>query len=370
MSLAHNVPPNRPLLLIVDDRPDNLRLLGSLLSPQYRVCIANSGERALALTSGDTRPDLILLDIMMPTMDGYAVMARLRASETTRDIPVIFLTAMDAMEDEEKGLAAGAVDYITKPIRPSIVQARVRAQLDLKRMRDWLGNQNTLLEAEVARRMEENQHIQDASILALAHLAETRDPETGNHLRRTQEYVRTLAVHLQRHPRLGQGLTDHAVETLYKSAVLHDIGKVGIPDSILLKPGALTAEERAIMQTHARAGADAIEAAEREIKRPIDFLSVAKEIAHWHHERWDGTGYPDHLAGEAIPLSARLMALADVYDALVSRRVYKAAMSNKEVHATILAGRSKHFDPELVDAYEATSTEFKAIAEKFSDDGS
>jgi len=354
-------------LLVVDDTPENLVVLGELLQPHYRVRVANSGARALQVAASEPKPDLILLDVMMPGMDGYEVLERLRANRATRDIPVIFITAMNGTADEERGLSAGAVDYITKPIRPVIVQARVRAQLELKQARDWLKDQNTYLEAEITRRMGENLLIQDVSIHALARLAETRDPETGNHLHRTQGYVRALASHLQNHARFASFLTDHTVELLAKSAPLHDIGKVGIPDSILLKPGKLTPTEWVIMQTHAKLGSDAIEQAERDAEKPVEFLALAKEIAHWHHEKWDGSGYPDRLKGEAIPIPARLMALADVFDSLISPRVYKRAFPLTQARAMIAESRGMHFDPDMTDAFLSLFDEFVAIAERYSD---
>ena len=354
-------------ILIVDDAPENLAVLGEVLAPAFKVRAANSGARALQIAASTPRPDLILLDIMMPDMDGFEVLARLREDVATRDIPVIFVTAMDAVADEERGLALGAVDYIAKPIQPAIVMARVRAHLELKQARDWLKDQNSYLEAEVARRMQENLMIQDVSIRALARLAEVRDLETGNHLLRTQGYVQTLAEALQDHPRFAAVLTPRFIRTLVKSAPLHDIGKVGIPDHILQKPGPLTAEEWHIMKTHAKLGSDAIGNAERDAEHPIDFLAVAKEIAHRHHEKWDGSGYPDGLAGDGIPVSARLMALADVFDALTSRRVYKPPMSTEQAAAIILQGRGVHFDPDVVDAFIATRDRFDAIARRYSD---
>ncbi len=354
-------------ILVVDDSTENLDVLGELLLPAYRVRAANSGRRALRIAASDPKPDLILLDVVMPKMDGYTVLARLRQDPRTRDIPVIFVTAMDATEDEERGLDLGAVDYITKPLRPSIVLARVHAQLELKRARDWLRNQNVFLEAEVARRMAENQLIQDISIHALARLAETRDAETSNHLRRTREYMRTLALKLRNHPRFASFLTDRNVQLLAKSAPLHDIGKVGIPDHILLKPGRLSPEEWEIMKTHTRLGSEAIEQAERDAERPVEFLTLAKEIACYHHERWNGGGYPEGLVGDAIPISARLMALADVFDALISRRAYKPPMSHGQARDIIAAERGRHFDPDMVDAFLAHFDEFRAIAERYGD---
>jgi putative two-component system response regulator len=356
-----------PTILIVDDAAENLAVLNELLQPVYRVRIATSGEKALQLAVTQPNPDLIMLDVMMPGMDGYEVFTRLRADPRTRDIPVIFVTAMDSAEAEIRGLELGAADYITKPITPIIVMARIRTQLELKQARDWLRDQNTFLEAEVARRMGENLMIQHVSIHALAHLAETRDPETGNHLRRTQGYVHALACQLQDHPRFAAFLTPANIDLLAKSAPLHDIGKVGIPDHILLKPGKLTPEEWEIMKTHARLGSEAIEQAERDITRPVEFLALAKEIARWHHERWDGSGYPDGLAGEAIPISARLMALADVFDALINRRVYKDSISFADSRDIIVAERGRQFDPDVVDAFSSLFNEFQTIAIRYSD---
>ncbi len=354
-------------ILAVDDMPENLALLAAILQPAYRMLAANCGARALKVATAVPRPDLILLDVMMPDMDGYQVLAQLRADPRTRDIPVIFVTALGDVEYEEEGLERGAVDYITKPVRPRIVLARVHAQLELKRARDWLSNQNSLLEAEVSRRMGENQIIQDVSIHSLARLAEIRDPETGNHLRRTSEYVRTLAGRLRDHPRFADFLTEANIALLAKSAPLHDIGKVGIPDDILLKPGPLTPQEWVVMKTHARLGSEAIEQGVRDADRPVAFLALAKEIANWHHEKWDGSGYPDGLKGDAIPIPARLMALADVFDALVNRRVYKPAMSFTEARDIIVAGRGQQFDPDVVAAFLADFSTFAAIASRYRD---
>ncbi|MGR8931142.1 MAG: HD domain-containing phosphohydrolase [Gammaproteobacteria bacterium] len=358
---------NDATLLIVDDDTQNLAFLSRLLQPHYNVVAAPSGERALRITLSEHRPDLILLDVIMPDMDGYTVLKALQDNPVCKDIPIIFVTSLDSPGDEEHGLECGAVDYITKPYRPTIVLARVRTHLELKRARDCLSDQNRYLEAEVTRRMQENDLIQEVSIRALARLAETRDPETGNHILRTQTYVTTLASHLQTTARFNDVLTDHEIEILSRSAALHDIGKVGIPDHILLKPGPLTAEEMAIMQTHAQLGAEAIELAEKDMQRPVEFLKAAKDICHWHHERWDGKGYPDRLSGFAIPLSARIMAVADVFDALITKRVYKEAMSCEKARDIILAERGKQFDPDVTDAFIATFAQFEAIAEKYQD---
>ena len=356
-----------PTILIVDDAPENLALLGELLSHAYQVMVANSGPRALQLAANTPVADLILLDVMMPGMDGYQVFAQLRSNPATRDIPVIFVTAMDGIDDELHGLDSGAVDYITKPIAPAILLARVRTQLELKQARDWLSDQNSYLEREVAKRMAENTLIQEVSIRALARLAETRDPETGNHILRTQAYVLELAQALRPHPLFAAMLTDRYIDLLARSAPLHDIGKVGIPDNVLLKPGPLTPGEWEIMKTHAHIGREAIAQAEKDATHTVEFFSLAKEIAGGHHEKWDGTGYPAGLAGDAIPVSARIMAVADVFDALISVRVYKKAMPYAEAQRIILAGRGKHFDPDIVDAFAAIFDRLCAIADRYSE---
>jgi putative two-component system response regulator len=353
-------------VLIVDDTAENLTLMNGLLKDLYRTRIANNGERALKIAA-ESPPDLILLDIMMPGMDGYEVCRRLKSDAGTKHIPVIFLTAKVEVEDEQKGFDVGAVDYITKPISPPIVLARVQTQLTLKAAADFLRDKNAYLEAEVGRRTKEVQMVQDVTIMAMASLAETRDNETGNHIRRTQNYVRALAKKLQSHPIYGPQLDDATVEMLYKSAPLHDIGKVGIPDAILLKPGKLTDDEFRVMKTHTTLGRDAILAAEKLIDAPSSFLKLAREIAHYHQEKWDGSGYPEGLRGDSIPLSARLMAVADVYDALISRRVYKEPMPHDKAVAIIREGRDRHFDPHMVDAFLQIAEEFQDIAARFAD---
>jgi putative two-component system response regulator len=355
--------PTKYTILIIDDATENLYILSELLRPHYKVLAATSGEVGLRVACDEPTPDLILLDVMMPAMDGYEVLEKLRENPATRDIPVVFLTALAEAAEEERGLEAGAADYITKPIVPAVVLARVRTQLLAKQARDWMKNQNAALEQEVAIRMVENDLTQQVSIRALAHLAEMRDPETGNHLMRTQGYVRELAHALREHPRFKSLLSDHYIDLLSRSAPLHDIGKVGIPDFILLKPGKLDALEWRMMQTHTRLGSDAIEQAEVDIETPLPFLAIAKEIAHWHHEKWDGSGYPDGLAGEAIPVSARLMAVADVFDAMITARIYKPAMSYTQARDVIAEGSGKHFDPDIVDAFLKNFANFVAIAD-------
>ncbi|MFK5984264.1 MAG: two-component system response regulator [Pseudomonadota bacterium] len=356
---------NKTTILIVDDEPIILTTMNQILSPFYRIYVAKSGAIALQVASTDPRPDLILLDVMMPDMDGYSVLAKLNEDPVNQEIPVIFVTAMEATDDEEKGLSLGAIDYITKPIKPAILLARVKTHLAQKQVRDFLKNKSSFFEAEVQRRMAENQTIQNVSIHALAHLAEIRDPETGEHILRTQSYVQVLARQLQNHPRFSDTITEHFISLLTRSAPLHDIGKVGIPDHILLKPGKLSDDEWVVMKTHAVLGAQAIEKSETDVGQSIEFLKLAKEIAHWHHERWDGSGYPDGLVSDDIPVPARLMALADVFDALISNRVYKAAMPFEKARDIIIAGREKHFDPDITDAFLSNFDEFVEIAKKY-----
>ncbi|MDA8448044.1 response regulator [Paracidovorax valerianellae] len=354
-------------VLVVDDTPDNLTLMGTLLRDHYHVKVANQGEKALRIAQSSPPPDLILLDIMMPGIDGYEVCRQLKAHPQSRDIPVIFLTARSTSDDERTGLAAGAVDYITKPISPPILLARVHTHLALKATADFLRDKSAYLEREVAMRTLEVQAIQDVTIMAMTSLAETRDNETGNHIRRTQLYVKALAEQLRQHPRFENTLTERMIELLYKSAPLHDIGKIGIPDSILLKPGKLTVEEFEVMKTHTTLGRNAIEDAERRLGMRVAFLNVSKEIAYSHQEKWDGSGYPEGLAGDAIPVSARLMAVADVYDALISKRVYKPAYSHDQACSTIMRGRGTHFDPDMVDAFVDLADDFRDIALKYPD---
>jgi putative two-component system response regulator len=356
-------------ILVVDDTPENITVLGELLQPLYSVRVSTNGRRALASAAALPRPDLILLDVMMPEMDGYEVLSRLRDNPETRNIPVIFITALNGSEDETFGLDLGAADYITKPLRPAVVLARVKAQLELKQARDRLRDQNNWLETEVARRMMQNQRIQDASMRALASLAETRDNETGNHILRTQAYVNVLAKEMAKHPHYAAALTPAIVDCYTKAAPLHDIGKVGIPDGILNKPGKYEPEEWAVMQTHARIGSDAIWRAiqNEDDQTELDFLHVAMDISHYHHEKWDGTGYPEGLKEKNIPLSARLMALADVFDALISKRVYKPAFTVDKAIEIIVEGKGKHFDPEIVEAFMCRLDDFRNIAARYRD---
>lgn len=347
-------------ILIVDDLAENIDVLVALLQDDYEIKIAINGPKALDIVCSSSPPDLILLDIMMPGMDGYEVCQRLKENKQTKDIPVIFISALSQEINEEKGFKLGALDYITKPFSPSIVRARVQTHLQLKSHQDHL-------QELVSQRTEELELTQEATIESMAVLAEYRDPETGGHIRRTQNYVKRLAQELSNNPRYTPSFNDEYINLLYKSAPLHDIGKVGIPDDILLKPGKLTNEEFEIMKQHAAYGHDAIRATEKKLAKKFTFLHFAAEIAQNHHEKWDGSGYPVGLSGGRIPISGRLMALADVYDALISKRVYKPPFPHEKAVGIIEEGRGTHFDPELVDCFLGMAEEFRQIAIRYAD---
>jgi putative two-component system response regulator len=355
---------------IVDDEPINLMILKKLLSPSFLIRAYKSGAELLQAVEKGIKPDLILMDIMMPGMDGYQTLSELRKDPDNLAIPVIYISALDSLIDEEKGFHLGAVDYIIKPFRPGIVLARVNAHLELKQARDRLKNQNEWLEAEVQRRMVENQMIQDTTLNVFAELVETRDNDTANHVLRTQNYVRIIAERLQKNEKFKNHLGDETIERIVKAAPLHDIGKIGIPDAILLKPGKLDYEEYEVMKTHCKIGGNAIRLAinktlsvnktdnqQGEITA-LYFLEEAERIMNYHHERWDGKGYPEELYGDEIPISARIMALADVFDALTTVRPYKKAWSMDAVVDYILEQKGLQFDPDVVDAFE---TEIKAF---------
>lgn len=354
-------------ILCVDDAPENLELLGELLGNDYKIKVAPSGQRALKILEGDPLPDLILLDVMMPGISGWEVCETIKSSSRLKHIPVIFLTAKTDKVDEQEGLERGAVDYITKPISPAVLMVRVATHIKLKLASDFLRDNNNFLSQEVARRTEEATRLQDVTISAMASLAETRDNETGNHIRRTQLYVGALAEHLRRHPRFADYLTENQIYTLVQSAPLHDIGKVGIPDAILLKPGKLTVEEFEIMKTHTTIGYDALVRAEALLPTQNSFLQCAKEIALSHQEKWDGSGYPQGLKGDDIPISARLMAVADVYDALISRRYYKDGMAHEVAVEIITKGGGQHFDPDIAAAFLEILPKIKQIADSLAD---
>jgi len=365
VELAEEVKKNT--ILVVDDTPENIALITSLLKGFCRTKVATNGKKALQVALSNDPPDLILLDIMMPEMDGYETCRHLKSNPQTMDIPVIFLTAKEQVEDEQMGFELGAADYITKPVSPPIVLSRVKTHLQLKKVRDFLKDKNEFLEQEVARRTKEIDNTQDVAMIAIGSLAETRDNETGNHIRRTQHYMRVLAEKLKDHPNFQHFLTDENIALLTKSAPLHDIGKVGIPDKILLKPGKHTPEEFEIMKTHTTLGRDAIIAAEKLLQTPSSLLQFAREIAYTHHEKHDGTGHPQGLSGNDIPISGRIMALADVYAALISKRIYKEAIPHEKAVAIIKEGAGNHFDAQVVEAFLQINEQFKEIAQKYMD---
>ncbi len=353
-------------VLAVDDTVTNIEVVKGVLANDYLVQAAISGPVALKIIAKQ-KPDLILLDVMMPEMDGYEVCRQLKADPATKDIPIIFLTAKSQEEDEAKGLSLGAVDYIAKPISPPILKERVKNHLLLKASRDYLAKQNEVLEEKVLERTSQLSSLQDVAMVAMGALAESRDPETGNHIRRTQYYVKALSQKLAQTEKYREYLQPDIISALFKSAPLHDVGKVGVVDSILLKPGKLTEEEFEEMKQHTTYGRDAIEAAIGSLGSADNFLQFAKQIAYSHHEKWDGSGYPQGLAGEDIPLSARIMAVADVYDALISTRPYKVGFGHEKSVAIILEGRGSHFDPDIIDCFNAITEEFQQIAQRFQD---
>jgi len=349
---------SRCTILVVDDIEENIDILVETLGDDFEVSVAMDGPSALESVA-ENKPDLILLDIMMPGMSGYEVCEKLKADHETNGIPIVFLTAMSEEQDEAKGLALGAIDYVTKPFSPDLVKSRVKNHLNLKLHQDHL-------EDLVRERTRQLELTQEVTIESMGTLAEYRDPETGGHIKRTQHYVRLLAEKLKDHPKFRDFLDDKTIELLYKSAPLHDIGKVGVQDHILLKPGKLTDEEFAEMKKHTIYGRDAIALQEKKLGEN-SFLHHAREIAATHQEKWDGSGYPEGLKGDDIPISGRLMAVADVYDALISKRVYKPPFPHSKAVTIIREGRGSHFDPDMVDAFMEITEEFRKIALQFAD---
>ena len=364
---------NKKLILIVDDEPINISVLANLFKPFFIVRACRSGEEALRAININPKPDLVLLDIMMTGIDGYTTLARIRDDPENLNIPVIFVSSLDSCMDEEKGFKLGAVDYITKPFKPAIVMARVNTHLQLKEAQDRLKNQNQWLEEEVIRRMHESQLIQSASLISLTQLIDTRDKTTGNHIKRTCKYIEILARGLQKVTRYENKLNNETILSIVKAAPLHDIGKIGIPDSILQKQGKLSEEEFRIIQTHCQIGGDALRRAINESlyissrqagdfkSSSLLFLEEAERIARYHHEKWDGSGYPVGLKGIEIPISARLMAFADVYDALTSKRPYKYAWSIYEASNYMIKQKGLHFDPDIVDVFIAEQNSFENV---------
>lgn len=364
-----------PKVLVVDDLEENVRLLQHFLRPKgFQVYTAYTGQQALALVE-ETPPDVILLDLVMPGMDGFEVCRRLKGDSSMRHIPVIILTGLSEIEANVKALEAGADDFLIKPIDSILLDARIRSSLRSKRLQDrviqyqrQLELYNETLEARIRERTAQVEKTQQVTIFSLAKLAESRDNETGEHIDRMRCYARELALELSTWPKYSGIVDSTYVETLYMSSPLHDIGKVGIPDGILLKPGKLSPEEFEVMKAHTIIGGDTLKAADAEAGEN-SFLSMGCEIAYYHHEKWDGTGYPFRLSGLDIPLSARIVALGDVYDALTSRRPYKEAFSHERSKAIILEGRGTHFDPDVVDAFLNREEHFIMVRQSFQDRG-
>nr|WP_315187190.1 two-component system response regulator [uncultured Albidiferax sp.] len=324
---------NRSKILVVDDEATNLQVLRHVLQDGYRLVFAKDGSKALELARTE-QPDLVLLDIMMPGMTGYEVCEALKRDAPTRHIPVIFVTALSDTDDEARGFDVGGVDYLTKPVSPAIVKARVRTHLSLVQVDEL---RDTRL--EIIRR------------LGLA--AEFKDNETGMHVIRMSYFSRILGQ--------AAGLAPAEVENLFNAAPMHDIGKIGIPDAVLLKKGALTPEEWAVMRTHAQIGADILG------NHPPGLMQVASEVAITHHEKWDGSGYPHGLAGTAIPISGRIAAIADVFDALTSARPYKNAWTVEAAMDLLRAQSGKHFDPALVTLFEDNLPEILEVKNRWAE---
>jgi putative two-component system response regulator len=338
---------NRQTILIVDDVPANIDLLKNVLAPFYRIKAASDGATALRITYSESPPDLILLDVMMPGMSGHEVCQRIKANPDRRKIPIIFVTSLDSMDEERLGLELGAVDYITKPFRPAIIEARVRTHLALY-------DQTREMERMVAQRTNELIFSRTQIIRRLGRAAEFKDNETGNHVLRMSHYARLLGSRA--------GLGECALNILFDTAAMHDIGKLGIPDDILCKPGKLDEQEWKVMRRHPEIGAEIIGEHEDEL------LSTARVIALTHHEKWDGSGYPAGLAGEDIPLVGRIVALADVLDALLSARPYKPAFSLEQTMSYITEQAGRHFDPALVETLVALIPDVLKVKETFADE--
>jgi putative two-component system response regulator len=349
-------------IMVVDDQPFNLELMEEVLSQQgYGVRSFARGRLALA-AAAQKPPDLILLDVSMPEMDGYEVCRRLRSNAALSSIPVIFLSALGATEDKLAGFKSGGFDYVTKPFESEEVKARIETQFKIRDLQAAVERHNQELEQVVRQQVLQIAAAQMATILALAKLAESRDVATGKHLERVQMLCRLLAVEVRNCPKYAGQITDDYVNDIFHASPLHDIGKVAIPDSILLKPGALTTEEFDVMKTHTTHGAQTLEFVLE--KHPAnEFVRMGIEIARSHHEKWNGSGYPDKLAGDAIPLSARIMTVADVYDALRSQRCYKAAKSHEESREIILAGSGTYFDPDIVSAFCNVQESFRQVSD-------
>ena len=347
----------RAKILVIDDTKTNIEVLEGILSSEYDVFVALDGKKGLVLTE-KVKPDLILLDVMMPEMDGYETLRQMNEKNLVENTPVLFLTAKADSKSEQTGLDLGAVDYITKPFHPNLVQLRIKNQLEFKHQRDHL---QELVEEKTL----DLRKTLKVMLTSLGALAEYRDPETGAHIKRTQVLVQMLAEKLRDHPRFKDAIPNNEYIDYYATAApLHDIGKVGIPDEILRKPARLNEEEWAVMSTHAQKGYDVLVNATHELKdHPL--VKICADIILNHHERFDGTGYPNKLKGDDIPVGARLMSVADVYDALVSKRPYKEAYPHDVAVKEILAGKGTQFDPDVVDAFMSLESKLPEIYDHF-----
>lgn len=354
-------------ILIVDDTKANIEVLeGALTRENYSVHVALSGARALELIERRV-PDLILLDVMMPEMDGYETFQRIRMLPQCQSVPVIFLTAQAESENEMRGLALGADDYVAKPFNQKLLKLRIKNHLERKFYRDHLQELVENRTAALSQKTKDLQKTLQVMLTSLGVLAEYRDNETGAHLRRTQVVVRRLAQAMSLDEKFRDALPDaETIEEYAIAAPLHDIGKVGIPDGILRKPGPLTDEEREVMKTHTTLGHQVLAAAKKELNEN-SLVSIAADIALCHHEKWDGSGYPRGISGTDIPLCARLMAVADVYDALVSKRCYKEAFPHEESVRIIHESSGSHFDPDVVRAFDTFADELPEIYSHFGD---
>jgi putative two-component system response regulator len=361
-------------IMIVDDTPINLRLLESMLKKKgYRTRAFTSGKLAIEAAT-ENPPDLILLDINMPEMNGYEVCQDLKEQDQTRDIPVIFISALNELEDKMTAFTAGGVDYITKPFQFAEVQARVETHLQIRRMQAELRLHNLHLQELVDERVQailetkrELEHAQHATILAMSKIAETRDANTGRHIERTQQYCYALSMRLRDNPAFTNIIDDNFIENIRRASPLHDIGKVAIPDGILLKMGKLTHDEFEIMKSHTTIGADNLRSVLQQHPNHA-FVAMGVVMAQSHHEKWNGQGYPEGLLGDEIPLSAQIMAVADVYDALRTERSYKQALSHEESRDIILAETGTHFSPAVGAAFASIEKDIAHICQHLEDE--